>query len=279
VEAARARYREECDQSIARLEREFDDRRRQTEDDLTRERQTNATLRGQVDRLEARLEAFQERFADVLPGPKKLVTARQPDGRILTAIPGDEVVYIDRGRKDRLTLGLRFAVYPTDTGIPADGQAKAQIEVVSIFDESAECKKNRVDNGQVILPGDLIANPIYDENRPVRFVVVGEFDLDHDGTMDRNGATVIEAMIADWGGTVSAQMTALTDFVVLGAVPRQPRPVRDSSAEGAARFDRMKQVYDHYEETRKTAYSLAVPILRQDVFLNFLGYTDRSVLR
>ena len=105
--------------------------------------------------------------------------------------------------------------------------------------------------------------------------MVGEFDLDHDGVMASDEATVIESMIVDWGGTVSTELTALTDFVVLGAAPRQPRPVRDQSPERLARENAMKQVYEQYMETHRSANSLAVPILRQEVFLNFLGYAGR----
>jgi hypothetical protein len=208
-------------------------------------------------------------------GPQELSTARQPDGRILTAVPGDEVVYIDLGRNDRLVLGIAFAVYSADDGIPADGRAKARIEVVSIDEEAAECKIVGVAPNEIILEGDLIANPIYEPNRAVGFLVVGEFDLDHDGVLDADGAAAVESLIIEWGGTLSSEVTALTDFVVLGGAPRRPRPLPEGAPEQAERHRMVLQVYDHYVKTAEAARTLAVPILTQEVFLNFLGYTRR----
>ena len=275
AEAQRDQFRQQHTQQLADLGRDFEDRRQQTEVDLTKERQDNKALQDQVSKLEERLAAISE----VLPGPKDMATARQADGRLLTAITGDDVVYINRGRQHRLTLGLRFAVYPAGAGIPVDGNAKGQIEVVSIGEETAECAIRRVSPGQVLLEGDLIANPIYDPERSVNFLVLGEFDLDRDGLLDRDGGAFIESMVADWGGTIQSELTALTDFVVVGAAPRRPRTPRDDSPDATARFAARSKVYDQYMDTVSLAKSLGVPILNQQTFLNFLGYTGRLAQR
>jgi len=275
AETQRDQFRQQYTQQLADLGRDFEERRQQTETDLTKERQDNKALQDQVAKLEERLAAISE----VLPGPKDMATARQADGMLLTAITGDDVVYINRGRRHRLTLGLRFAVYPAGSGIPADGRAKGQIEVVSIGDETAECAIRRVAAGQVLLEGDLIANPIYDPERSVSFLVLGEFDLDRDGLLDRDGGTVIESMVSDWGGSVQSELTALTDFVVVGTAPRRPRAPGDDSPDAMARYNSRKQAYDQYMDTVSLAKSLGVPILNQQTFLNFLGYTGRLAQR
>jgi hypothetical protein len=150
---------------------------------------------------------------------------------------------------------------------------------VSIDDQSAECRIVDVARNEVILEGDLIANPIYDSDRAVRFVVLGEFDLDHDGLPDPAGAPIIRSMVTEWGGTLSDELTALTDFVVLGGAPRRPRPVRDAAPEEAERVRAMQQLFDGYHETVRAARTLAIPVLTQEVFLNFLGYTGRQTRR
>ncbi len=269
VESGRDNFRTEKNDEVTKLVADFEQRRKQNDEDLTRERRGLSSCREQVTLLEERLGAM----ADLLPGPDTLLTARQPDGRILHAIPGDKTIFIDRGRRHRLTLGLRFAVYESAVGIPVDGRSKGQIEVVRIDETSAQCKIIRVSGGSVIMEGDLIANPIYDPNRPVTFVVLGDFDLDHDGMMDRDGAAVVDAMIAKWGGSVTSELTALTDFVVLGAAPRSPRPARNESAEEAARVSARQRDYDRYMQTVSLSRSLAIPVLNQQVFLNFLGYS------
>lgn len=166
-------------------------------------------------------------------------------------------------------------MYSAESGIPPDGRAKAQIEVVSIDNKSAECRVIHNAAHEVILGGDLIANPIYDRNRAVSFVIAGDFDLDHDGAPDQNGALRIESMIADWGGTLSTDLSGLTDFVVVGAAPQRPRPVAERSAAQAQRAERMQQAYDRYGGIVEAARTLAVPTLTQEVFLNFLGYSRR----
>ena len=265
-------HRADRDAGIETLRSEFDARRLQADADLTRERQQKATLERNLAELKARFSAQQERFGGGLAGPGDLATARQPDGRVLTAIPGDAVVYIDLGQRQSLTLGLRFSVYSSDTGIPPDGQGKAQIEVVSISESSAECKIVHIAENEVILDGDLVANPVYDPERQLSFLVAGRFDLNHDGINDPDGAAVVDALVTDWGGLITSELTALTDFVILGGPPPRPGTVSDMSREQAAYTEAMQREWDRYAELVATARSLSVPVLTQDLFLGFLGY-------
>jgi hypothetical protein len=262
------------------MEREFDTRRQQSDADLTQERRRSAELEEQLTQAQNRFTELQEKLGSLMAGPQALSTAREPDGSVITAIPGDEVVYINLGRNERLVLGLRFAVYSADDGIPADGRAKAQIEVVSIDQKSAECKIVDVSPNEVIVRGDLIANPIYDRNRAVGFVVVGDFDLDRDGRPDSDGAAAIESMIADWGGTIATELSGLTDFVVVGAAPRVPGAgTTDQSGTAAQASARQQQALDRYVGIVDAARALSVPMLTQEVFLNFLGYSGRYAQR
>lgn len=273
AEAERAEQLRERDETLARLEREFEERRRQGDADVTSARQQATALQGQLAQLRERFTAYQAKFGELLIRPEELATARQPDGRVLKAIPGDDVVYIDLGKRDAVPLGLKFAVYSAEKGIPSSGQGKAQIEVVSVSDESAACRIRHVSGHQVIVDGDLIANPVYDRDRPLSFLVVGRFDLNHDGMADREGAGAIEAMISEWGGTLSPDLTALTDFVVLGGSPPRPRSDTEATPEQAERLRAISREYDQYVETAESAKSLSVPIMTQEVFLSFLGYS------
>jgi hypothetical protein len=275
IEADRGKYREDRDVEVARLERELDDRRAQADADLTAERQRRLELEDRYTELQNRFAQLQAKSAGMQITPEKLVTARQPDGHIVSAIPGDESVYIDLGRRDRLTLGLEFAVYSAEMGIPDDGKAKARIEVVSISGNASECRILSVRPGAVILEGDLIANPIYDRDRALTFMVVGRFDLDRDGLLDAAGADSIEALVTGWGGTTTNELSALTDFLVLGAAPARP----GTAPEDQAQNSRLQQQYDNYVSVVQAANSLAVPVLTQDVFLQFLGYQRHDVRR
>ena len=280
-ENERAANRAERDKIVEKIERDFEASSKRNDADLTKERQQRQAAEKRLVDLQKRLAVQQEKLGGLLIGPEKLATARQPDGKVLTAVPGDSVVYINLGRQHGLTLGLRFAVYSGQTGIPEDGRAKAQIEVVSISDNSAECRIVNVAASEVILEGDLIANPVYDPNRPLTFVVLGEFDLNRDGMPDRDGAATLESLITNWGGKVSTELTPLTDFVVLGAAPRRPKAAgegADQAAPSAAK-DPAQRAWARYNELLDSAKTLSVPILTQDVFLNFLGYGGRFAVR
>jgi len=276
AEGDRAAYRSERDKEIESLKKSFDDAQKRHDTELTHERQVRLASEQQLGDFQKRFSAYQAKFGALLQGPEKLSTARRPDGKILTSIPGDKNVYINLGRKNSLTLGLKFAVYSAQTGIPEDGRAKAQIEVVSISESSAECRINAVAANEVILEGDLIANPIYDPDRPLSFVVAGDFDLDHDGNIDPGGTLVVESLVKNWGGVVTVELTPLTDFVVLGVKPHSsisPRGAAGGSPDASA------SPSDRFEQVSSKAKTLAVPVLPQDVFLNFLGFTNRYARR
>ena len=265
--------------AVIEIERKYDSERARADSTLSEARNARARAEDRLGTIQERYDHLVSRVADVVIRPGQLTTARKPDGRILLAVPGDEVVYIDLGRNAQLTLGLQFAVYSKETGIPPDGQGKARVEVVAIHSDSAECRIVRVFGNNVILQDDLIANPVYDRSRPMNFVVVGLFDMDRDGKPDRDGTETIESLIKGWGGTVSADLGALTDFVVLGAAPPRPRAVGTVSDRDVDVVNRARQEYQRYQDTVEAARDLSVPVLTQDVFMSFLGYSGRIASR
>lgn len=279
VEMDRAQYRQERDDAVALLEQEFENRRAQNTAQLTDARQKQVQSEEQLSISRDRFKALQAKLGGLLIGPQALSTSRQPDGNILTAIPGDSVVYINLGGDDALTLGLRFAIYSSQTGIPADGRSKAQIEVVSISQSSAECEIVWQGRNEVILEGDLIANPIYDPNVPQNVLVIGTYDLNRDSLPDRDGSAAIGAIVKKWGGRVINELTPQTDFVVVGGRPRRPKPAADVSPDQVEQNKVRKQAWDAYHQVIDMARSLSIPMMTQDVFFNFLGYSRRYAQR
>jgi len=281
IEADRERYRKERDQAVAALESGFEERRAQMDQSLLAARTRNEEVEQALAQLRSRLDSLTEKFGSLMIGPEALTTARKPDGRIITAFPGDDIVYINLSKDDRLVPGLQFAVYAAGEDIPADGRAKAQIEVIRIAEHSTECRIVRKHGYAPILEGDLIANPVYDPEKPLNFVVVGRFDLNGDGKPDEGADGAIEALIKDWGGATTREVTATTDFLVLGAPPPAPSPdsSRDITAEQRERQERTEASWNRYHEILSTAQSLSVPILSQDSFLRFLGYQGQLAAR
>jgi hypothetical protein len=279
VEAERAAFRSEKDSALANIEKEFEQRRVQADADLTRARQRAARAEEQLAEMQRRYVSLQEKYGELQVAPGKLATARQPDGRILRAVPGDPVVFVDLGEKDRLVLGMQFVVYSATTGIPPDGRGKGRVEVVSISARSSECRIVHVAPGEVFLEGDWIANPVYDRDRSPTFVVLGGFDLNADGIPDPNGKAVMESIIVDWGGIVTSEVTATTDFLVLGSAPPRPRLPSNPTAEQQSRYEEAQKVWDTHTSILTAANNLAVPIMTQETFLSFLGRSARLAQR
>jgi hypothetical protein len=273
LKASWEEYAKSRDREVDGFNQKLTDSDARASRDIQEQRTENKRLATKFDELQNRYGELKERLGTLQIRPQELITARQADGHVVTAKPGEEVVYLDLGRDAGLVLGLQFAVYSAASGIPADGQAKARVEVVNIFDTSAECRIVEVHGRDPILEGDLVANPVFDRERALRFMVVGRFDIDGDGQVDPEGASQIESLIQNWHGTVTQELSAQVDFLVVGAAPPKPVIIGDQTPEAQARFDAAKKVYDAYNETAQTAQALSIPMLTHGVFLHFLGYS------
>lgn len=275
IEASRSQYSAARDGEVDEFGRRMDEIRQRHSREVQENRNALAAEVQRREELEARHATLQEKVGELQIKPGALLTARAADGDIVLARPGDDVVYIGLGEEHHLTTGLQFAVYPA-SGIPSDGRAKARIEVMRIYEKTAACQVVWLDTSEVILPGDLVANPVYDPAKPLKFVVVGEFDLDRDGRDDPHGADQIKGLIRGWGGEVLDALSSRADFVIAGYAPVAPRTVsadrsrRDAGAEERERLYQ-RQLEEH-QKTIASAQELSIPILTQEVLLRFLGY-------
>lgn len=249
-------------------------------------------LRKDADRHRAELEEqdknlgkMRNRLNDALATLKQLrgqpdiyAAARQADGKIIRALPGDPYVYVNLGARDRLTLGMTFAIYSAGEGIPATGEGKATMEISSIYDDVAAGKIISRNGSQPVLEGDLIANAIYSKSRKHKFVVAGRFDMDNTGVATSAGIDRIKAMVAEWGGETVDAIDTTTDFVVIGQGPAQPiAPPATASPIDKQRYQEAQKVFEEFQATVKEAKDLMVPILNQAQFLHFVGYNLNAI--
>jgi hypothetical protein len=266
-------YRTDRNAEIDDFEQQIESLRQQFSRDIQDQRNENKRLQQELTETKSRLADLQAKMGELQIQPQALLTARQGDGRVLLAKPGEDVVYINLGRRDHVTLGMQFAVYAGDEGIPADGQSKARIEVARVFDAASECVVREAFGQEFILEGDVINNPIYDRSRSLKFVVTGTFDFDGDGYDDPDGAERIKALIREWGGQVADAVTARVDFVVVGNAPRRPSSLGDTSPEAQERDAAVRRTYEAHNTILETAQALSVPVLPQAKFLHFLGFS------
>jgi len=204
------------------------------------------------------------------------------DGRVLRAVPGSDVIYINLGKKDRIRPGLTFEVYsPIGGGRRQDFRGKASVEVTTVLETTAECRVLRGTPERPIVEGDVVVNIAYERNRLPKFVVRGEFDLDYDREIDWNGSEKVGAVIRAWGGQVVEEIDETTDFLVIGLGPQTPtlsteRPVSDVIRNLAdARLDKL----DEYRGDVDQARTLSIPVITQSQFLFLTGYSGRGPIR
>lgn len=230
----------------------------------------------------AKLEAFRRnRMVDVLSGV--------PDGQIESIVAGQDLVYINLGRSDRIVMGLTFEVFGQTPGVVLNEErkysGKATIEVMNVFENDSVAQVLRRSPGREVLKGDLIANLAYDPAMTLRFYVFGEFDIDNLGratTIDRQR---IENMIQHWGGKLTSggngaageqKLTYQTDYLVLGLEPEPPGPQPPSRDPAIIRqYEAKVQKYQHYQMLTKEAIELSIPVLNQNRFLTMVGYLRR----
>jgi hypothetical protein len=259
---------------------------------LTQAQQQNEQLTQQLNQSTAtiaqkdkQIQTLQQRLGDIRLNPNE-ATIQKPDGQIVR-LPGNNLAVINLGLGDHVAQGMTFEVYDKYAGIPALGadgtregempKGKASIEVMKIGPGFSECRIIRKEAGHNMVQGDLIANLVYDKTQKYNFVVYGDFDLDGDGRASAGDAEVIRRLITAWGGNVVNDVNVNTDFIVMGVEPKvDAAPSKDANAVEQAAHQRAVAELDKYLDVRKQAMSLNIPILNQNRFLNFVGYTSQA---
>jgi hypothetical protein len=237
-------------------------------------------------KTQAELNVAQNRLQDALtavgkikPTPDQEAVAYKPDGKVILVDDAAGVIRINLGSDDRVYQGLTFSVYDKGSGIPRDGKPKAEVEVFAVDQKVCAARITSTDRRNPVHTDDLIANLIWDSGKENRFVIAGDFDLDGNGTQDYDAATKIEALIRKWGGTVDQDVSAKTDYVILGTEPKVPtQPTLETQTADPTltdKYNAARQRLERYEHIRQQAQSLWVPIFSYDRFLNFTGYASQ----
>jgi len=250
---------------------------------------TIAQQKSTIDQLEGQLRNLQARYDALLHSRERLTgegidPSLMPDGRISSVLSDSRVVYIDRGKNNRVVLGMTFEVYDMGAGVVKDDRGelrgKATLEVVNVLDNASVCRVVRRDPGREIIVGDIIANVVYDPNMKFNFYIFGDFDLDNVGQTTITDRRRIEGMINGWGGQVisseDGKLTPETDFLVLGQEPPLPDEPRDKTDPVAIEnYNKARAKYETYQNLVMEAKRLSIPVLNQNRFLTMVGYYRR----
>jgi len=255
--------------------------------DLEKERNNFAEQKQQLLKTQAELKIAQstmsrakEELAKLVPPPDSEIAAFTPDGKIILIDDQAQIVHLNIGSDDHVYPGLTFSVYDKSMPIPRNGRGKAEIEVFNVGKNISAARILPSKTQSPIILDDIIANLIWDSDKENVFVVSGEFDLDDDGDIDRDGADKTRAIIKKWGGRVDDIISVDTDFLILGQPPRVLRKPTFEQMEvdpmAMEKYEASLQKRVEYKEAQNQAKILSVPVLNTERFLYFIGYKSQS---
>lgn len=267
-------YKKQIDAQRERIQTESAEKLKNSQDALAKSQEEKLILEGQLAALR------RAKSADIYKGDDE---AALVDGTIIGTNPDGHQAFISIGNKQRVILGMTFAVYSDKTQIrpDADGnypRGKATLEVVNVGDTSSTCRIVSEVRGNPVVKGDVIANAIYDPNKTYKFVVFGNFDTNRDGAATALERQDIVAMIEAWGGKVADDLTGDVDFLVLGERPvMPPRPSADAPLEVVQEFIRRQRDVERYDQLNARATSTSIPILTENRLYTLIGKTTSRI--
>ncbi len=254
---------------------------RQLEEERALSRQLNQDLlqtRAELEIAQERLSGALTEVAKVQPSPDPEAPAHKADGKIILVDEAAGIVHINLGSEDRIYRGLTFSVYDKASGVPRDGKPKAEIEVFSIGRTTSTARILSSEKRNPIATDDIVANLIWDAEKRNHFVIAGDFDLTGKGQPTYDAKTRIADLIQRWGGAVSDDVSAKTDFVILGAEPSvPPEPTFENLASDPTlrdKYEAARQRLDYYNRVRQQAQAFYIPVFTFDRFLHAIGYEN-----
>jgi hypothetical protein len=269
-------YKKMLDAQRERQLSEADERIKSLQDQLAKANEENLVLKGQLSALR------QQKAGELYRADDESALV---DGTILGTSPGDNQVFINRGSRDKIALGMTFNVYPTAAAVKPDEngnypRGKALIEVINVGENSSTCRIVSEVKGNPVVKGDVIANPIYDPNKSYKFVVFGNFDANRDGVATSMERQDIATMIQAWGGRIADDLTGDVDFLVLGETPVvPPRPSSDAPLEVVQEYIRRQREVERYEDLYRRATATSVPVISENRLYTLISKTPARAAR
>lgn len=251
-----------------------------------------AEQKQQVTQLQRERDALQAKIRDV---ENRLRLATQSagastgsdvittDGRVVSVLEDQDKVYIDRGSRQHIVLGMTFEVFDASELVrPGDideqePRGKATIEVIDVGSDSSIARIVREERNAILSEGDQIINVVYDPSATYRFYVYGDFDIDSVGQTTIADKQRIQNMVTRWGGKISDELDYNVDFLVLGEQPPLPEQLPPGTIDPEKIKINVEQQrnYERYQSLVGEARSLQIPILNQNRFLSLVGYYQR----
>jgi hypothetical protein len=245
------------------------------EDELDAVGQELVLARSRLNEFEGILDEIRFKAKD----PAELV-----DAQVIDTDPANEQVFINRGRNDRIVLGMSFEVYDDDASISVNPETrmlprgKASVKVVKVGDTTSTCKITRSVRGRPVVRNDVLANAVYDPERRFKFLIHSKFDVDGDGRPSEAEAEYLRSLVVEWGGEVifGDELPGDLDFLVLGEEPPLPPPLPPGATDlQISEWLRKRQAHEKYNELFRQASEAQIPVLNANRFFILIGHSGR----
>ena len=275
-------YRKRLEAAIDELNKAKDTLRNQYEGTKRQLEEEVDSLSTQNQVLIGRIEQYEKIRADAVL--KAQNPAMQVDARIIDVPSGSDQIFLDKGKKDKIILGMTFEVYADPQMIrvnPQTGEVprgKASLQVVKVNDTTSVAKVTRSSPGQPVIRGDVVANAVYDPTQEYKFLIHGKYDVDGDGKPTETEAEYLRSLVMQWGGIVVSgdSLPGDLDFLVLGAQPPNPPPPPADAPQALINdWIKRKEAYDLYKRLFEQAQSSQIPVLNANRFFILTGFVER----
>lgn len=214
------------------------------------------------------------------------VSFETADGEIRWVDHGTRLVWINLGSADKLPERMTFSVYSKAHHGIARGKQDivGSIEITRIV--GAHMSEARILKNDLVDPiraGDPIYTPLWSPGLTESFAFSGIFDLDGDGSSDREllhrvvraAGAKISNEVDDQGNRHGTGLTHEDKFLVLGSIP-DPQ----GAAPGTAERKRRQQIAAADKVIQDEAKNKGVRIIRMADFLALIGWkADRRLWR
>jgi regulator of replication initiation timing len=239
-------------QELETVKTELDSKSQEFAANETRLNSENEKLKGDVktvsDRLETKKRESEKEKTELTLAANEAIKQRDnaqaqldriykesfdiADGRIVRVSPELGSVILNIGSEDGLRPNQTFSIYDQMTKDFDVEKSKASIEVTAVTGpHQSEARITKENSLNPILTNDQILSPSWDPGYRVPIAVAGIFDLDFDGSDDRerliqdierNGGRVVA--FHDKDGKVFGQIDSATRYFVLGDSPSSDGP-------------------------------------------------------
>ncbi len=269
----------EKDKQLTELQATLDAREQQVQQLRREGSQTERTKDIEIVRQGNQIKNLQSLIKDLKPDtfdPESIL--RKADGKVLRAVPGSDVCYIDIGRRDLAKVGMGFAIFSQTRETPRNLTGKARIEIVTLMEDTAECRIIETTPNQPILEGDIVVNIAFERGRKSKFVVAGSFDLNYDGIIDDDGPDKVAALIRQWGGQIVEELDETADYVLVGVAPVSPatRTGQVPSRIVQAQAEKQALATTQFRQLIDKAQGMYIPVITQTQFLYLMGEAYRQ---